>query len=237
MISDIHANLVALEAVLTDMGQVDQYWCLGDVVGYGPEPNECIQALLELDHVIVVGNHDAGAVGRISVRDFNGEARRAIEWTSRQLDKDGVAYLRSAPEKLERNDVMLVHGSPRDPIWEYITTPEQAGDAFADSERAYVLAGHTHLQTVFVQDSSGTVFPGIPADDMMLRLGAERVLINPGSVGQPRDGDPRAAYAIVESRSRHVEFHRVEYDIAETQRRMRAAGMSEWLTARLAHGR
>lgn len=237
LISDIHANLVAFEKVLEDMAAVDQYWCLGDIVGYGPQPNECIETLLELDHVVVMGNHDAGAIGQISVRSFNGEARRAIEWTARELSRSSVSYLKAMPEQLQHGEVLLVHGSPRDPIWEYITTSEQASDAFATTENPYVFVGHTHLPAVFVRDSAGKVLVGAPSDDMMLKLGSERLLVNPGSVGQPRDGDPRAAYAVLDSAARHIEFHRVEYDISEAQRRMKAAGASDWLTTRLAHGR
>ncbi|MEJ7652039.1 MAG: metallophosphoesterase family protein [Chloroflexia bacterium] len=222
VISDIHSNLIALETVLEDIGEVDQYWCLGDVVGYGPQPNECIQTLLDLDHVVIMGNHDAGAIGKISVRDFNGEARRAIEWTARELTPEGKAFLRSAPEQLTHNEVLLVHGSPRDPIWEYITTPMQAEAAFADSDRPCIMVGHTHLQTAFVRDSSGRVLMGAPEDDMLLPIDDQRMLINPGSVGQPRDGDPRAAYVVVDSDERTVEFHRVKYDVEEAQRRMKA---------------
>ncbi len=237
VISDIHSNLIALDAVLDSMGSVDQYWCLGDVVGYGPEPNECIERLLELDHVAVVGNHDAAAIGAASPRLFNGEARRAVEWTARVLTKESAEYLRSLPEQMEHDQVLLVHGSPRDPIWEYVTSRGQAADAFAASEVQYLFVGHTHIPLVFVQDSQGKVLSGAPEDDLTLRLGSERLLINPGSVGQPRDGDPRAAYAIVDSDRMLVEFHRVEYDVEEAQRRMKTMGASEWLTSRLAYGR
>lgn len=237
LISDIHANLVALETVLDDMGPVDQYWCLGDIVGYGAQPNECVETLLDLDHVAIIGNHDAASIGKASPRSFNGEARRAIEWTARQLTKENTNYLKSLPETMEHNQVLLVHGSPRDPVWEYITNQEQAQEAFNDTETPYIFVGHTHVPIVFVRDSQGKIFDGVPEDGMALRLGAERVLLNPGSVGQPRDGDPRAAYAVVDSDKLMVEFHRVEYDIEEAQRRMKSSGASEWLTTRLAHGR
>lgn len=237
VISDIHANLVALETVLDDIGPVDQYWCLGDVVGYGPQPNECVERLLDLDHVVIMGNHDAAAIGRISARDFNGDARRALQWTARKLTKTSVDYLKGAAETLQHDHVLLVHGSPRDPIWEYITTVEQAEAAFAGATSPYIFVGHTHVPVIFAQGPDGAVLAARPENELVLKLGSERLLINPGSVGQPRDGDPRAAYAIVDTESRHVEFHRVEYDIPEAQRRMKAAGASEWLTLRLAHGR
>ncbi|MDP9350125.1 MAG: metallophosphatase family protein [Chloroflexota bacterium] len=237
IISDIHGNLVALQTVLDSMGSVDQYWCLGDVVGYGPDPEECVQTLLDLDHVVVMGNHDAAAVGVISPRSFNGEARRALEWTTRQLGRESLSYLKSMPEQLPRNEILLVHGTPRDPIWEYLTSVEQAREVFSGMENAYTFVGHTHVPLVFVQDRDGQVLAGTPQDGMLLKLASERVLVNPGSVGQPRDGDPRAAYAVVDSEQMTVEFHRVEYDIAETQKRMRAAGASGWLTERLAYGR
>lgn len=237
IISDIHANLVALQQVLESMGTVDQYWCLGDVVGYGPEPEECVQTLLDLDHVVVMGNHDAAAVGIISARSFNSEARRAIEWTSRQLSRESLNYIKGMPEQLPQNEILLVHGTPRDPIWEYLTTTEQAREIFAGIDNPYTFVGHTHVPLVCVQDRDGRVLAGTPEDGMLMRLASERVIANPGSVGQPRDGDPRAAFAIVDSDQMIVEFHRVEYDIAETQKRMRAAGASEWLTERLAYGR
>jgi predicted phosphodiesterase len=237
LISDIHGNLVALRTVLDRLGAVDQYWCLGDVVGYGPEPEECVQTLLDLDHVVVVGNHDAAAVGLISTREFNGEARRALEWTARRLSRESVAYLKSAPEQLSRNEILLVHGSPRDPIWEYMTTTQQATEVLGVTDSPYIFVGHTHVPLVFTQDRQGQVVASAPRDRTLLKLGADRLILNPGSVGQPRDGDPRAAYAVVDSDNMTVELHRVEYDVAETQRRMRAAGSSEWLVQRLQHGR
>jgi predicted phosphodiesterase len=237
VISDIHGNLVALEAVLADMGDVDQLWCLGDVVGYGPQPNECMELLLDSDHVAVMGNHDAAAVGLIPARSFNGEARRALEWTARRLTKEHKAYLKGLPERLEHNQVLLVHGSPLDPVWEYITTREQASDALAASSSPYVFVGHTHLAAVYVEDADGRVLAAAPTPDTELPLGERKALVNPGSVGQPRDGDARAAYAVVDSEEPRVEFHRVEYDIPEAQRRMRAAGASDWLTERLQYGR
>lgn len=237
VISDIHANLVAFEAVIDGVGAVDQYWCLGDVVGYGPQPNECVERLLELDHVVIMGNHDAAAIGQVSAREFNTEARKAITWTAKQLSKTSIDYLKAAPEHLSHDEVLLVHGSPRDPIWEYITTPEQAAAAFAVATQPYIFVGHTHVPMVFVEDSEGNILDGVPGDGIMLHLASQRLLLNPGSVGQPRDGDPRAAYAIVDSDLRQVEFHRIDYDIGEAQRRMQDVGASEWLTARLAHGR
>lgn len=237
IISDIHANLVALDAVLADMGPVDQYWCLGDVVGYGPEPNECIQRLLDLDHAVIIGNHDAAAVGQIPVRTFNGEARRAIQWTASVLTRESLAYLETLPERLEHDDVLLVHGSNRDPVWEYVTTKEQASELLAFTEQPYTLCGHTHIPSVFVRDAAGTVLAGRPDDSTELRLGSEHMIVNPGSVGQPRDGDPRAAYGVIDTGRLSVEFHRVAYDIPEVQARMRSVAAGEWLVERLAHGR
>lgn len=237
IISDIHANLVAFDTVLSEMDGIDQYWCLGDIVGYGPQPNECVERLLELDHVAILGNHDAAAIGKASTRAFNGEARRAIEWTGRQLTKENGKYLKSLPETMEHDQVLLVHGSPRDPIWEYITTVEQAAEAFADTSAPYILIGHTHIPMVYVRDSHGKIYDGVPETNTSLRLGNERILINPGSVGQPRDGDPRAAYAVIDSDKLMVEFHRVEYDIERVQKVMRKVGASEWLASRLSYGR
>jgi len=237
IISDIHANLVALQAVLEDMGDVDQYWCLGDVVGYGPQPNECIDLLRELDHVVVMGNHDAAAAGVISMREFNSDARRSIQWTIRQLRDDNMKYLKEMPEHLEHEHVYLVHGSPSDPIWEYILTPEQAQEAFNFTKQQIIFVGHSHIQMVFAHRKEGEPIAGRPEDDYALRIGSNRMLINPGSVGQPRDGDPRAAYAILDVDRELIEFHRVQYDIEKTQQMMRAIGSSEWLIQRLSYGR
>ncbi|MEA3459769.1 MAG: metallophosphoesterase family protein, partial [Chloroflexota bacterium] len=181
VISDIHSNLAAFEAVLADAGEYDKVWCLGDLVGYGPRPNECIERLRQLDHVCVAGNHDWAAIGKLDLEDFNADARRACLWTRKTLSPENWKFLESLPERLEFPDLdfTLVHGSPRHPIWEYILSPFTAEANFAHFDTRFCLVGHTHVPTVFRQR------PWDPGElSNPLHLGEERLIINPGSVGQ-----------------------------------------------------
>jgi predicted phosphodiesterase len=242
VLSDIHANLAALEAVVDDLPTVDEVWVLGDTVGYGPQPNEVIRTLQELGARAVMGNHDGAAIGTVDPAYFNPDARAAIEWTASTIDENTKAYIASLPEVRTDGDLTAVHGSPRDPIWEYITGPSIAAanlDAFATR---LCLFGHTHLPVAY-QEDAGEVVPilGLPGDST--RLGGNRALLNPGSVGQPRDGLRDAAYAILEiSGEEEAEddafaFRRVAYDIDRTQRLMREVGLPARLAERLAYGR
>lgn len=240
VISDIHANLAALEAVLEDAGHFDAVWCLGDLVGYGPDPNECVARIEELDATTVVGNHDCAALGRLSLEQFNQDARTANAWTREQLTSESRAYLESLPKRVETGDYTLVHGSPREPTWEYILDVERARVNFQHYETRICLVGHTHVPGAFIQDVEsdryGVVvspYPGsMPLDEPNLRL-----IINPGSVGQPRDGDPRASYAILDTEAQNWEQRRVDYLIEETQEHMRAKNLSHRLIKRLELGR
>lgn len=236
VLSDIHSNLAALEAVRADLPAVDEIWVLGDTVGYGPQPNEVIRALQELGARSVLGNHDAAAIGSISADEFNTDARAAVEWTAEQLDANAKAYLAALPEVRVSGDLTAVHGSPRDPIWEYITSPAVAAANLASFETWLCIFGHTHLPVIFrADDTRVEMLSATPGDP--IPLDARRALINPGSVGQPRDGIPASAYMVLNDHDATVEFHRVAYDIARTQRLMREAGLPPRLADRLTWGR
>jgi predicted phosphodiesterase len=236
VLSDIHSNLSALEAVRADLPPVDEIWVLGDIVGYGPQPNEVIRVLQELGARSVLGNHDAAAIGSISADDFNSDARAAIEWTAGQLDANARTYLATLPETRVSGDLTAVHGSPRDPIWEYITSPSVAAANMASFETWLCTFGHTHLPIIFRADGARVeMLPAIPGEP--IRLDARRALLNPGSVGQPRDGIPASAYLILDDRAATAEFHRVAYDIGRTQARMRDVGLPARLSERLTWGR
>jgi predicted phosphodiesterase len=236
VLSDIHANLAALEAVRDDLPEVDETWVLGDIVGYGPQPNEVIQLLQEMGARSVLGNHDGAAIGMVNANEFNPDAKTAIEWTATVLDANAKAYLATLPSVRVSGDLTAVHGSPRDPVWEYITSPAIAAANLGHFETWLCLFGHTHLPVIFRADDGrmGIVGaePGAP-----IRLDARRALINPGSVGQPRDGIPASAYAILDDREATAEFRRVEYDIPRTQRLMRERSLPPRLAERLSWGR
>ena len=239
IIADIHANLAAFKAVLDDIesrGGVSEIWCLGDIIGYGPEPHECIALLRETKHVCVAGNHDWAAIGKIDTADFNSDAAAACNWTAEQLSPEDGDYLTNLPLVIEKGDFTLAHGSPREPIWEYILSTGIAEVNFAYFKSTFCLVGHSHLPLVFHLDGTGACFVSRFLPDEELSLGESRLIINPGGVGQPRDGDPRASYAIYDSESRLVTLYRVPYDIHATQAKMVAQGLPMRLVTRLSYG-
>lgn len=241
VLSDIHANLAALEAVRADLPQVEEVWVLGDIVGYGPQPNEVIAALQEIGARSVLGNHDGAAIEAVDATYFNSDARAAIEWTRGVIDDNSRAYIATLPEVRRDGEVTAVHGSPRDPIWEYINSPGIAAANFEAFETRVCLFGHTHLPIAYraLDGNMLEVVPGMAGPAVPLSGG--RSLINPGSVGQPRDGIPDAAYAIVEvgdaADADSVEFRRVPYEIGRTQQAMRDLQLPARLVERLTHGR
>lgn len=239
VISDIHSNLAALDAVLEDAPSGLAVWCLGDIVGYGPNPNECIERLRSLNPECIVGNHDWAVLGRASLEDFNAEARMAVRWTQEQLTSENLAYLEDLPVSLVRGEFTLVHGSPREPIWEYLIYASSAGLNFAHFSTPYCFVGHTHIPVLFRFWGQGgkRICEAERLWEANTRpLGKERLIINPGSVGQPRDGDPRASYVILDTDERTLEYHRVPYDISHTQHLMREADLPLRLSERLAYG-
>lgn len=237
VVADIHSNLVALDAVLDETsgsGGVDEIWVLGDVVGYGPDPSECIDRLREYRCVCVAGNHDLGVVGSVDLAAFNPDAAQACLWTRGVLGSTDLAFLRSLPLRKDRGPFLLVHGSPREPAWEYIVSATQARDALQGVGQArHVFVGHTHVSALFAVGDDGRVLAQPVHDGMVVGLGKSRFLINPGAVGQPRDGDPRAAYAVLDDVVGTISFHRVEYDVDRVSTTIRARGLPAWLGSRL----
>jgi predicted phosphodiesterase len=238
VISDIHSNLEALDAVLGSMGTVDAVWHLGDVVGYGPEPDGVVQRLRQIGAVGVRGNHDDAACGGATIEGFNPDARTAAEWTRARMTRQTGGYLRALPELLvpDGSDFTLVHGSPRDPIWEYLDSPWAAEESLAAIETSYCLVGHTHVPLVFRERRRGGMAGKIMESGGRLRLDDRRVVLNPGSVGQPRDGNPAASYMILDTAAGQADWHRVRYDIGATQEAMLAVGLPPRLARRLSFG-
>lgn len=235
VLSDIHANLPALDAVLTDAGSVDAVWHLGDVVGYGPEPDAVVRRLREVGAIGVRGNHDAAACGGSEIEWFNPDARRAMEWTRNAIDDATLAWLTALPERRSMGGCELVHGSPREPIWEYVTSAAVARANLAVLAAQIGLHGHTHHPVAWLEDGDGVELVRATRGGA-LELAGRRALVNPGSVGQPRDGDPDASYAILDPDVGIVTWHRVPYDVAGVQRDMRDAGLPASLSARLSVG-
>jgi predicted phosphodiesterase len=241
VLSDVHANLAALEAVLEDARKddYDAVWCLGDIVGYGPEPDACVNRIRLLNAKTVVGNHDWAVLGHMDLDNFNLEARRAIEWTQGHLSAENLDWLSRLPnEPLVEGEFTLTHGSPRDPVWEYILYPSTARANFEHFSTPFCLVGHTHVPVLFVsQESDSFVRILTPAVGRSIGLhDGWRIILNPGSVGQPRDSDPRAAYVFLDTDEATWEVRRVAYPIEVTQAHMRSAGLPERLINRLAYG-
>ena len=236
MITDVHANRHALDAVLAaiEAESVDAIWCLGDTVGYGPQPNECCALVRERASMCLVGNHDLVALGELTVTDFNDEAAAAAIWTNELLTTDSESFLRGLKPFAEADGAQLFHASARDPVWEYVLSEEAARATFALTSAPLVLVGHSHV-ALALRAENGEVLGGLAPAGTEVQLG-ERWLLNPGSVGQPRDGDPRAAWLLVDLERRFASFRRVAYPIEETQSEMRAAGLPYALAARLKRG-
>lgn len=238
VMSDIHANYTALEAVLKDAGDVDETWCLGDLVGYGPDPNAAVEEVREIKNLTcLMGNHDVAVIGRMSLETFNGDARRSLMHHEKVLSASNMDFIRSLPSRSKvRGEATIAHGSPRDPLWEYILNSLTARLNFDHFDTPWCFVGHSHIQSVFVKDeNSDKVTVEQTKPDMALQL-HPKLILNPGSVGQPRDRDPRAAFAIYDTEARTWTPKRVMYNIAEVQDRIRAAGLPEKHAARLAEG-
>ena len=236
VLSDIHSNLVALDAVLAHAGTVDATWHLGDVVGYGPDPDGVVARLIEVGAVGVRGNHDAAALGGREIDWFNPEARAAAEWTRDTIDGTTRAWLSALPERHAIDRMTLVHGSPRDPIREYVSSADIALENLAVLATEFGLHGHTHVPVAFCLGPDEGLRVVAPGAGGSLALDGQRALINPGSVGQPRDGDPDASYLVLDPETATVTWHRVAYDVASVQAAIRAAGLPRRLADRLAFG-
>ncbi len=232
VLSDIHANLVALEAVLASIGSVDEIWHLGDVVGYGPEPDGVVERLSGLGAIGVAGNHDLAAVGGDQIEWFNPDARSAMEWTRGRISRPTREWLGRLPAHHRSAAFSLVHGSERDPVWEYITSIPVARANLAALGTQFGLHGHTHVPMAWAE-RDGRVEAIAPGPGSVFRLAQDRALLNPGSVGQPRDGDPTAAWLVVDDDAGTCTWQRVAYDIPAVQAEMLGAGLPRRLAARL----
>jgi predicted phosphodiesterase len=237
VISDIHSNLHALEAVLAalEAEPPDEVWCLGDLVGYGPRPNECCALVRSRASVCLAGNHDLAVIGTIDLAEFSGDAAEAAAWTRGVLDDEARAFLAGLEPAGKAADVALFHGSARDPVWEYILSDEAAAATLLLTEEPLVLVGHSHAALQVSLRDTG-LDGGLAPDGTTLELAGARWLLNPGSVGQPRDGDARAAYLVLDLDARSAMFRRVAYDIERTQAEMRDVRLPEQLVERLSVG-
>jgi len=243
IISDVHSNLAALEAVLRHaqaQRALDGLWCLGDTVGYGPQPRECLRRLQEAGARMLVGNHDLAAIGQLPVEDFNPDAATAALWTGRQLGPEERQLIAGLPQVVEEGQFTLVHGTLRWPVWEYLYSYDAARGHLERQQSPFGLVGHTHVPMLVVEGpefQQGCELYYLEDGATVELKGEGRLVINPGGVGQPRDGDPRASYAVYDSEAATITIHRVEYDIADTQKLMVAAGLPRWLIDRLTVGR
>ena len=228
ILSDIHGNLPALEVVLKEAEglKVDAMYCLGDTVGYGPFPDECLDIVHEKCRVVLKGNHDSGLIGETSLDDFNQHGVKAILWSQKRVRKENWEYIRSLPLFTVEDGLTLAHSSPRQPsAWNYILTLRAAQDNFASFSTDLCFIGHTHVPVIIGEDSSVNNFR---------REG--RFIINVGSVGQPRDGNPQAAFGLFDTELRNYSLIRVAYDIDKTAKSMLDAGLPEFLARRLYQG-
>lgn len=238
IISDIHANLTALEAVLRDAEPFDQVWCLGDLVGYGPNPNECIERIQDLPGIqCIKGNHDAAIIGDIDIRAFNYEARASLEWLDVVLQPKNRQWLTNLPDRLALDDMTLVHGSPRNPIWEYILDKRTAWENMTAFDTKVCLVGHTHIPCIYQLEGDDARSVKIrymtPGKTFSVDL---KSIVNPGSVGQPRDHNPKASYLILDDETGEWVDQRVDYDVAYVQKQIIAAGLPHRHASRLTDG-
>lgn len=241
ILSDIHGNLEALDAVLEVLKgeRIDRYLCLGDIVGYGASPNECLDRVIGLTTDVIAGNHDHAAIGKLDIATFNPFAAEAARWTRRQLTPAGRRYLAELPYTRRIGDLYAVHASPADPpAWHYLTSLGRVIEGFEALSVGVTVCvlGHTHSPGIFESRTAEDRCGEIPVQAHVMAPGS-RYIVNVGSVGQPRDGDPRAAYCVFDVGERRLEIKRVSYDMETTQRKIRAAGLPDMLAERLAHGR
>lgn len=238
IISDVHANLTALNAVLEDAEPFERVWCLGDLVGYGPDPNECIERVRALPGLkCVKGNHDAAILGEIDIKAFNHEARTSLLWLESQLSQVNRRWLSGLDERLDFDEITLAHGSPRNPVWEYILDLGVARENMRRFETHICLVGHTHLPCIYQMEGDN------PRSTRHLLMSEgesfsidHKSILNPGSVGQPRDNDPRSAYLIYDDEADTWCFHRVTYDVRQVQKRILAVGLPKRHAFRLEEG-
>lgn len=241
VVSDIHSNAPALEAVLQDAPPFDAMICLGDIVGYGPDPNDCVVRVQDFDLISLSGNHDQGTVGKADILVFNRDAREALTWTQQQLTPQNLAFVGDLPASArlpDHEEILFAHGSPRDPVWEYLVDMSSAQHNFQNYDFQVLLVGHSHLPLVFEWLGDQERLQALrPEQDAPVHLDGRRLIFNPGSVGQPRDGNPMASYALLDLDAGVWNYRRVAYPVEITQERMRAQGLPTRLVERLAIGR
>ncbi|HUY70844.1 MAG TPA: metallophosphoesterase family protein [Gaiellaceae bacterium] len=237
VVSDIHGNYHALEAVLAEVlaEAPDEIWCLGDVVGYGPDPNRCCAAVERHANVCLAGNHDLAVIGSLTVEDFNGDAAVAVRWTQTVLADGARRFLEPLVPAATRNGAALFHGSPIDPVWDYVLSEEGARASMEMVSAPLVMVGHSHVALSIAYDGDA-LSGGLAHGGEEIDLKASRWLLNPGSVGQPRGGDPRAAWLMLDLAAGWASFRRTEYPIELTQAEIRAVGLPEALAVRLERG-
>jgi len=237
ILSDIHGNLEALRAVLADAGdRADAFLCLGDVVGYGADPGPCVDLVAERCAAVVAGNHERAVAGLMALDRFNPAARAAAEWTRERLHPDAAAWLAALPLVREVADATLVHASPSQPDeWDYLIFPEDGFAVFGAFATRACFVGHSHVPRAWAQGSWGHDHEPMPSA-VTFEAGC-RYVVNVGSVGQPRDHDPRAAYAVWDLEARRLEIRRVPYDVAAARAKIVEAGLPRFLAERLAAGR
>jgi predicted phosphodiesterase len=237
VVSDIHGNYHALEAVLAEIAieAPDEIWCLGDVVGYGPDPNRCCDAVERQANLCLAGNHDLAAIGRLPVEDFNDEAAAAVRWTRSVLAETARSFLERLAPAATRSGAALFHGSPLDPVWDYVLSEQTALASFELVGQPLLLVGHSHVALALAYDGR-QLAGGLAGDQDEVDLSASRWLLNPGSVGQPRGGDPRAAWLLLDLDAGRAFFRRTVYPVRLTQAEIRGAGLPEALAVRLELG-
>jgi diadenosine tetraphosphatase ApaH/serine/threonine PP2A family protein phosphatase len=239
VVSDIHANRHAFEAVLADLrgDGVEEIWCLGDLVGYGGEPNECVELARERADLCLAGNHDLAVTGALGIEEFSRGAAISARWTRKVIADENRVFLDQLEPAGEDSGVGLYHASPRDPIWEYVLTVPLAERCLDAAAQRVSLIGHSHIALAFRREgpeAETAVTPARRGDHADVRDG--EWLINPGSVGQPRDGDPRAAWLLLDTDERRAEWRRIEYDVEGAAAAIRAAGLPDSLAERLGYG-
>jgi predicted phosphodiesterase len=247
ILSDIHANLPALEAVLADIeaAGVGELWCLGDVVGYGAQPDECTSLVADRCAVCLVGNHDLAVLGELDISSFSPAAAAAVRWTQSTAERSTLDFLRGLDPSDETHDVALYHASPRDPVWEYVLWPDQAAECIAIQAARVSLIGHSHVALFFVMGGDRRPPRGTSVEledaargaqagaGTRLDLSGGSWLVNPGSVGQPRDGDPRAAWLELDTDAWEATYHRVDYEIDRAAAAIGETDLPEHLARRL----
>lgn len=238
IVSDVHANRQAFETVLSaiDAAGCERIWCLGDLVGYGADPDACVELARANCQLNLAGNHDLAVTGVLAVEDFSAWAHAATSWTQATIAPDSLAFLRELRPSNHREGLGLFHASPRDPVWEYVLSAQQAAECLDAQTDRICLIGHSHVALSFTREPGGLTAGQTRHAGTVLEIASGEWLINPGSVGQPRDGDPRAAWMELDLTALTATYHRVEYDVEAAGAAIRAAGLPEGLAERLRYG-